>query len=287
MVTVVPSLTDGVIVLNGFTGDDIAAHLAGEDEETARRFGWWPQTSTEATVRDAFDRWAQSWETAGPTRTFAARESQTGRQVGGCELRLHPDGPAEVWARQHLADGAAEVSYWTAASHRRRGYATRALILLLHYARSIGVTQVEAHVAEDNQASRRVSEKAGLHLAGTFTDEDGTGMIRYQADLKTSGACQGSTKSASSRIKLSQAQRLAPARRHPGHPSHHDPAGGWPATPLAWPPPWRTSSATPPTGPPAAPGPGAVCLPARWQRRRAAVRPMTGGLHRCPAETRC
>jgi RimJ/RimL family protein N-acetyltransferase len=184
MVTVVPSLTDGVIVLNGFTSDDIAAHLAGEDEETARRFGWWPQTSTEATVRDAFDRWAHSWETAGPTRTFAAREAQTGRLVGGCELRLHPDRPAEVRARQHLCDGAAEVSYWTAASHRRRGHATRALILLLHYARSTGITQVEAHVAEDNQASRRVSEKAGLHLAGTFTDEDGTGMIRYQACLQ-------------------------------------------------------------------------------------------------------
>jgi hypothetical protein len=29
VVTVVPSLTDGVIVLNRFTSDDIAAHLAG------------------------------------------------------------------------------------------------------------------------------------------------------------------------------------------------------------------------------------------------------------------
>lgn len=167
----VPSLTDGVIVLNGYTSDDIAAHLAGEDEETARRFGWWPQTSTEATVQDAFNRWAHSWETAAPTRTFAAHEAQTGRLVGGCELRLHPDEPAEV-------------SYWTSASHRLRGHATRALALLLHYARSIGVTQVEAHIAEDNQASRRVAEKAGFYLIGTFTDEDGTGMIRYQACLQ-------------------------------------------------------------------------------------------------------
>jgi len=170
VVTVVPSLTDGVIVLNGFTSDDVAAHLAGEDEETARRFGWWPQTSTEATVRDAFNNWAQSWETAGPTRTFAAREAQTGRLVGGCELRLQPGPP--------------EVSYWTAAGQRRRGYATRALVLLLQYARSIGVTQVEANVAEDNQASRRVSEKAGFHLASTFADHDGTSMIRYQAYLQ-------------------------------------------------------------------------------------------------------
>jgi RimJ/RimL family protein N-acetyltransferase len=77
------------------------------------------------------------------------------------------------------------VSYWTAAGQRRRGHATSALTLLLQYARSIGVTQVEAHVAEDNQASRRVAEKAGFHLASTFTDKDGTSMIRYQAYLPT------------------------------------------------------------------------------------------------------
>ena len=167
---VVPTLTDGVIVLNAYTSDDVAAHLAGEDEETARRFGWWPKTSTEDTVRNAFTTWAHSWETAGPTRTFAAREAETGLLVGGCELRLDPGGPAEV-------------SYWTAAGQRRRGHATRALTLLLQYARSIGVTQLESNVAEDNQASRRVSEKAGLHLAGTFIDRDGTSMVRYQARL--------------------------------------------------------------------------------------------------------
>jgi RimJ/RimL family protein N-acetyltransferase len=164
----VPTLTDGVIVLNGYTNDDIAAHLAGEDEETARRFGWWPQTSTEATVQDSFDCWARNWETSGPIRTFAAREATTEQLLGGCELRLQPD-------------GSAHVSYWTSATQRRHGYATRALALLLQYAGSIGFTQFETHVAEDNLASRRVSEKAGFHLASTFTDELGTGMIRYQA----------------------------------------------------------------------------------------------------------
>jgi hypothetical protein len=106
MPSVAPVLTDGVIVLNAYTNDDIPAHLAGEDEETARRFGWWPQTSTEVTVRDAFNRWASNWQTGGPTRTFAAREAATGRLVGGCELRLQPG-------------GSAQVSYWTSASQRR------------------------------------------------------------------------------------------------------------------------------------------------------------------------
>ncbi len=77
MVSVVLTLTDGVIVLNGYTNDDIAAHLAGEDEETAHRFGWWPQISTEATVRAAFNCWARNCETGGPTRTFATRWATT------------------------------------------------------------------------------------------------------------------------------------------------------------------------------------------------------------------
>jgi RimJ/RimL family protein N-acetyltransferase len=166
----VPTLTDGVVILNAYTLADVAAHLAGEDEETARRFGWWPQTSTQATVRDAFIRWAHDWETGGPTRTFAARQAASGQLVGGCELRL---GPA----------GTAEVSYWTSASQRRRGYATRAVVLLLDYARSIAITTAVADIADDNLPSREVAEKAGLRKDSNLTDSDGTTMIRYRASL--------------------------------------------------------------------------------------------------------
>jgi len=86
--SVVPTLSDGVIIMNGYTDDDVADHVAGEDEETARRFGWWPRRSTEHDVR--------------------------------------------------------------------------------------------AHIAADNMASRRVAENNGFLAAGTFTDQDGTPMIRYQ-----------------------------------------------------------------------------------------------------------
>ena len=51
--------------------------------------------------------------------------------------------------------------------------------LLVGYAASIGVTRLEAHVAPDNHASRRVAESAGFTQAGTVTGDDGTEMIRY------------------------------------------------------------------------------------------------------------
>jgi RimJ/RimL family protein N-acetyltransferase len=53
------------------------------------------------------------------------------------------------------------------------------LALLVGYAASIGVTRLEAHVAPDNHASRRVAEAVGFTQASTFTDDDGTEMIRY------------------------------------------------------------------------------------------------------------
>jgi hypothetical protein len=49
----VPELRGERIFLNAHTDDDVVAHVAGEDEETARRFGWWPKQSTEETVRAA------------------------------------------------------------------------------------------------------------------------------------------------------------------------------------------------------------------------------------------
>jgi RimJ/RimL family protein N-acetyltransferase len=161
----VPELRGERIFLNAHTDEDVAAHVAGEDEETARRFGWWPKRSTEETVRAAYADWARNWHDDGPRRTFAAREAESRALVGGCELQIRPD-------------GSGEVAYWTNVGQRGRGYATEALLLLIDYAASIGVTRLEAHIAPDNHASRRVAESAFFARSGSVI-ADGTEMIRY------------------------------------------------------------------------------------------------------------
>jgi RimJ/RimL family protein N-acetyltransferase len=161
----VPELRGDRVLLNAHTEEDAAAHVAGEDEETARRFGWWPKRSTEQAVLATYAGWAKNWHDNSPTRTFAARDPESGALVGGCELRIRPDGTAEV-------------SYWTHAGQRGRGYAKNALALLAEYAASIGVTRLEAHIAPDNHASRRVAESVGFSQAGAVI-EDGAEMIRY------------------------------------------------------------------------------------------------------------
>jgi RimJ/RimL family protein N-acetyltransferase len=165
----VPTLRGDAVILTGHKPEEAAAHAAGEDEETARRFGWWPQRSTEQDVLAAYERWAAQWREGGPRRAFATRDATIGALVGGCELRINPA-------------GAGEVSYWTHADQRGNGYAKQALALLCEYAATVGVTRLEAHVAVDNHASRHVAESAGFTESHTITAE-GELRIRYIKNL--------------------------------------------------------------------------------------------------------
>lgn len=106
-----PTLTDGVVVLDGHRLDDLAAHLAGEDEEQARRLGWYPASSTVETVRAAILHWQEEWRRGGATRAFAVREAATRELVGQCEVRLKD---AEI----------GEMSYVVFPAYRGRGFAS-------------------------------------------------------------------------------------------------------------------------------------------------------------------
>jgi hypothetical protein len=54
-----PVISDGTVILDLFQLEDAESHLAGEDEELARRFGWFPRQSTLMGVRESIARWRQ------------------------------------------------------------------------------------------------------------------------------------------------------------------------------------------------------------------------------------
>jgi predicted acetyltransferase len=58
------------------------------------------------------------------------------------------------------------IGYAVVPWKRRRGYATRALAMLLPVAREVGLSRVEITCDEDNEPSRRVIEKNGGVLTG-------------------------------------------------------------------------------------------------------------------------
>ena len=166
-----PTLTDGVVLLDGFSPADAAAHLAGEDEEQARRFGWWPRRSTGETVRATIERRIAEWAEGRPRRAFAVRDAATGELVGGCELRV-------------VEPGFAEASYWTFPAYRGRGLASRALELACRYAaEELGVARVDLLIELDNAASLGVARRTGFHRVGEERDDRGRLVERHRRHL--------------------------------------------------------------------------------------------------------
>jgi RimJ/RimL family protein N-acetyltransferase len=157
------SLTDGEIILDSHTMPDAEAHLQGEDEEMLLRFGSSRRANLEQT-RAAIRRWIEARAAGGPMFAYALRQPSR-LLLGGCEIRrLPPD--------------RANVSYWIFPEFRRRGYATRALLLVCENAALIqDVRQLEAHIDADNIGSRRVAEKAGFIETGIVHDESRAGTI--------------------------------------------------------------------------------------------------------------
>jgi RimJ/RimL family protein N-acetyltransferase len=109
-----------------------------------------------------------------PNFAYMARLPGAGL-IGGCEIRM-------------TAPDVANVSYWLYPQFRRQGHAGRAMRLLLAAApRIAGLRRIEAHVAPDNLASRRLAERLGFTEAGLTQETAWHGgvstMVLYEMNL--------------------------------------------------------------------------------------------------------
>jgi RimJ/RimL family protein N-acetyltransferase len=162
------TITDGVIVLDGYVPSDAQTHWESEDAEMMRRFDA-PRRSTLDEVRGTIQRWQEARSAGGPAITYAMR-SGGGVLLGGCEMR-------------RVAMDVAHISYWTYPQYRGRGYAARTVVLLLQEAGRVpGLRYVEAHIDVDNLASRRAVEKNGFVENGSVIDDvwDGSQVTRIR-----------------------------------------------------------------------------------------------------------
>jgi len=160
-------LSDGVVRVDALTVADLDAHWAGEDEEQARRFGWYPRRSNLEQVRTFLLETEQQWRDSGPRRTWAIRSASTGALLGGCEVRLS-------------SDGSADVSWWIFPEHRGCGFASRAIRLMVRYAvDTLAVTRFVAFIEPDNLASRGVARSVGFAELELNTTGDRP-MLRHE-----------------------------------------------------------------------------------------------------------
>ena len=100
---------------------------------------------------------------------FAIHRRGDGLRVGRIHLRVTHD-PLILRALGHSG-------YEVDEAHRRNGYATRAILLIVGLARVCGVTPLWVLIEPDNVASRKAVERAGFTLADVVdTLPEGVGL---------------------------------------------------------------------------------------------------------------
>lgn len=111
---------------------------------------------------------------AEPFVVRAIVDDETGVVVGHAGFHAAPD-----------ARGMVEIGYTVLEEHRRRGYATAAVSVLLHEAATQGATVVRASVSPGNDGSLAVVRRAGfIHVGQQWDDEDGLELV-FERDAPT------------------------------------------------------------------------------------------------------
>jgi len=133
-------LSDGVVRLRQWHLDDADWYVECTRDPEIQRWTTEPPDLDVATARAAIEH-----AVADRLVALAITDAATGELLGN--LALSPTG---------------ELSYWLAPAARGRGVATRAVRLLVGWARKSGVDRVELHAHVDNVGSQRVAERAGF-----------------------------------------------------------------------------------------------------------------------------
>jgi RimJ/RimL family protein N-acetyltransferase len=161
-----PTLSDGVVTLRPKRPEDVDAIVAAcQDPEIPR----WTQVPSPYTRERAVEWIAQ---TKGDPRTASLLAVDADGRLLGSFSVMEIDS----------ARGYGEIGYWVAAEARRRGVATRAVVLLRDWAQAaLGLSELEIMADPENLGSRRVAERAGFVETGErrANPRDPSGEAKY------------------------------------------------------------------------------------------------------------
>ncbi|MEU6091071.1 GNAT family N-acetyltransferase [Streptomyces sp. NPDC047085] len=145
---------DGLVLRPWRPEDAPAVHAAFQDPVLNQ---WHLRSSdSEEEVAGWIEEWRKTWQ-GEDNAQWAVADADTDELLGRVAVR-----------QIMLADGVAEVAYWTVARARGRGVAARATHTVTRWAfEEIGFQRLELLHSTANQASCRVAVKTGFALEGT------------------------------------------------------------------------------------------------------------------------
>lgn len=151
-------ISDGVISLRAWTLDDVEWIVEACQDPEIPRWTFVPSPYTDEDGR-AFVVAAAKELACGQSAKLAVVDARDGERLGASGLVVID------WHRN-----AADVGYWVAAAARRRGVATRALVLVTRWAFEVlGLQRLELRPHRHNVASCAVALRAGFTPAATPT----------------------------------------------------------------------------------------------------------------------
>jgi RimJ/RimL family protein N-acetyltransferase len=164
----VVTLSDGVITLRPWSRDD-ARFIADASADPAIRRYSLPHDRRghpipPLSIADAafvIDDFAANWQAFAATGrpsgvAFAIVDASSGEVTGMCGV--------DDWSKEDVA----QIGYWLAPNARRRGYMTRAVILLTRWLFELGAARVFLTIVAGNEASVEVARRAGFAYEGTM-----------------------------------------------------------------------------------------------------------------------
>jgi RimJ/RimL family protein N-acetyltransferase len=147
-----PPLTDGVVVLRQWAGDDLGCVEEATQDPDIPKGTTVPARFTPAEGLAWIEQWSRYDEGTGLSQAIADAASNEALGAG------------VLMARK---PGTVEIGYWLIPRARGRGFGSRAVGLLARWALTEALlARVEALVVPENIVSQRVLEKAGFRREG-------------------------------------------------------------------------------------------------------------------------
>lgn len=164
----VVTLSDDMVILRPWSRDYAGFMAEASADPAIRRYnsaldrvGRPPPPLSVMDAAAVIDEFALNWRTFATNGTpsgvaFAIMDARSGELVGCCGV--------DDWSKADVA----QIGYWLALSARRRGYATRAVILLTRWLFELGAARVFLTIVAGNEESVAVARRAGFVYEGTM-----------------------------------------------------------------------------------------------------------------------